>query len=53
MYYLLGTREESSVVFDFRQLPDCHIPGSQRVSLSVTGKKLRKMKQISLFLLLR
>ena len=34
----LGQEEtESTVSFDFDQLPSCHIPGSHRASISVTG----------------
>ena len=34
----LGQEEtESTVSFDFDQLPACHIPGSHRASISITG----------------
>ena len=34
----LGEEEtESTVSFDFDQLPACHIPGSHRASISITG----------------
>ena len=34
----LGQEEtESTVSFDFDQLPACHIPGSYRASISITG----------------
>ena len=41
LFAVLGEREtESSVSFDFDQLPACHIPGSYKASISITGISL-------------